>query len=731
MTADVPSPREQEMALWLWACDEAIAAGRLPPPSPGGSANAPLGREELACLQLLDGLRDRRPAPVTVAIPPDASEPGESDFLAVVRLSGLVDPLPLYEVAHRTAPDPLAKPETLADQLVTDGLLTRYQADRLLAGDRNLLLSGRYRVLDQLGAGGMGEVYLCAHAVMKHKVAVKVLPPERAADPAALERFRQEARAVAALDHPHIVRAYDIDSDGPVHYLVMEYVEGRTLHDVIRADGPLPVRTAAGYVAQVAAALQHAHERGLVHRDVKPGNLIVDAAGTVKVLDLGLARFFQAGGEAADGEDAGLVVGTADYMAPEQSLDGPGADTRADIYSLGCTLYFLLTGRAPFQNKSVSQKLLCHQFRKPEPLRKVRPEVPAGLAAVVDRMTAKDPVDRYQTPAEVVAALRPWVDVPPVPTAASRRWGTWAGLAGGLAASIGGLLVLASYFSDNGLPAFARPAVPAATVNYPTNELAGVMARLQALNPRFDGQLGGLVYHTADNALVAPAVKVVDGRVTHLSFCTDAVTDIGPLAALTTLEHLSLRGSSDKSGRLSDLSPLRGLALKTFDCSSNRGVRDFGPLNGMPLEELTFGAAGVTDLSPLRGMRLRKFFGGSSQIADLAPLRGMPLTAVSVRGTRVDDLEPLRGAPLELLRCEGSRIRDLSPVAGAPLRVFTCKGAPVSSLTPLAGCQLSDLEFDYKPDRDADLPNLLRGVKTINGKPAASFWASVRPDPGD
>ena len=716
---DAASPREQELALWLWACDEAIAAGRVAPPRPPGLSDFPLGSDELACLRLLDGLRtrtvsDSSPEPD----PTPTTQADEPDFLTVVRVSGLVDPVPLYEHTHRQAPDPYAPPETVAERMVAAGLLTRYQADRLLAGDRSLVLSGRYCILDRLGAGGMGEVFLCSHLVMKHKVAVKVLPPDRAADPTALERFRREARAVAALDHPNIVRAYDIDSDGPTHYLVMEYVEGRNLHDVVKADGPLDVRRAAGMVAQVAAALQHAHERGLVHRDIKPANLILDAAGTVKVLDLGLARFFQPDGRPADGDDGELVVGTADYMAPEQSFDSPSADTRADIYSLGCTLYYLLTGKAPFQEKSVARKLLCHQFRKPEPLKVVRPDLPAGLVAVVDRMTAKDPVDRYQTPAQVVAALRPWVG-----STTTRRTRHHTLRAAAYTAVAAAIVTAAVYGPEFDSPEPERRVIE--TRPQSSSELEAVIARLRERNPRFDGKVGGFSYTTVENDRVIPPVRIEDGRVIELTLCTDELADVSPLAAMTTLQHLGLRGSEGKQGRLTDLSQLRGLSLKSFDCSSNPGVVDFSPLREMPLESLTFGGARVTDLTPLSGMPLKKVFGGGSKIADLSPLRGLRLTGLSVRGTQVSDLEPIRGMPLELFRCEGSRVRDLSPLTGAPLRVVSCGGAPIESLAPLADSPLVELDFEYKAKRDAGLRDLFGHVKRVNGKPAAQFWASI------
>src|SRR5207247_730125 len=211
-----------------------------------------------------------------------------------------------------------------------------FQAEQFLAGKWRRFTLGKYKVLERLGAGGMGSVYLCEHKLMRRRVAVKVLPTAKAADPASLERFYREARAVAALDHPNIIRAYDVDHEEDLHFLVMEYVDGLSLQDLVRKSGPLAPATAANYIGQAARGLQHAHEvAGLVHRDIKPGNLIVDRGGTVKILDMGLARFFNDQDDMLTQKYDENVLGTADYLAPEQALDSHNVDIRADVYSLG------------------------------------------------------------------------------------------------------------------------------------------------------------------------------------------------------------------------------------------------------------------------------------------------------------------------------------------------------------------------------------------------------------
>src|SRR5262245_57554492 len=354
--------------------------------------------------------------------PPTTAE----QFLDQVGKSGLLDPPRLEEYARqqRAAGALPPTPQGLADALVRDGLLTRFQAEQLLAGrSRNFILSGKYKVLRPLGAGAMGQVFLCEHAVMGRLVAVKLLPSGRAGDPAAVERFHREARAVARLHHPNIVTAHDADRDGNRHFLVMEYVDGHTLDQLVKQTDPLPAARAADYIRQAALGLQHAHEHGLVHRDIKPSNLLVDRDGTVKVLDLGLARFFHDTADDLTRRQEHGPMGTTDYIAPEQAEESHGVDTRADVYALGCTLYHLLTGQVPFPGGTLLQKLRRHQDTEPRPAESLRPDLPGGLVSVLRRMMAKRPEDRYQTPGEVAEALAGWAQPgpPPLLAAAAER----------------------------------------------------------------------------------------------------------------------------------------------------------------------------------------------------------------------------------------------------------------------------------------------------------------------
>jgi serine/threonine protein kinase len=334
-------------------------------------------------------------------------------LLDLVRRSGLVDEAKLSSFLEKTVRASgeavLEDHPRLAELMIQEGLLTRWQADKLLAGKHKGFRLGKYKLLGQIGKGGMSSVYLAEHELMKRRVAVKVLPRNRVNDSSYLERFRLEARAVAKLDDPNIVRAYDIDNEGDVHYIVMEYVDGQDLHQIVAQNGPLDFDAAADYIAQVANGLQHAHEMGLVHRDIKPANCLVDRHGTVKLLDLGLAKLTEDDQASLTMANEENVLGTADYLAPEQALNSHEADHRSDIYSLGCTLYFLLTGGPPFPEGSISERLLKHQTAKPESIFKTRPDAPPSLVDICETMMSKKPDERFQSAGDVAARLKEWL----------------------------------------------------------------------------------------------------------------------------------------------------------------------------------------------------------------------------------------------------------------------------------------------------------------------------------
>jgi serine/threonine protein kinase len=336
------------------------------------------------------------------------------EFLDLVQKSGVVDEkrLDAYLAKLRAADSPPPEPAKVAGFLIRDGILTIFQAERILQGKWRRFAIGKYKVLERLGTGSTASVYLGEHKQVLRRVAIKVLPTASANDPWSRERLYREARALCALDHPNIVRAYDIDQDETLHFLVMEYVDGSSLQEIMEKCGPMAVSRAAHYMRQAALGLQRAYETaGLVHRDIKPADILVDRGGCVKLIDMGAARFFHEDGDFAR-KSAGHMVGTPDYMAPEQALDPWAVDIRADIYSLGATFYFCLTRYTPFQGGTVAQKLIWHQTRPPEPIRLLRPKVPEGLAALIERMMAKDPAQRPHTPQEVADALAQYTAEP-------------------------------------------------------------------------------------------------------------------------------------------------------------------------------------------------------------------------------------------------------------------------------------------------------------------------------
>jgi WD40 repeat protein/serine/threonine protein kinase len=355
--------------------------------------------------------RDGQPLPGKTATRGPAAEPTVT-FVHIPSLRALLDQLRETELLTPAQCSELANlPDgdvrELGRELRRRGWLTPYQVNQAVQGRARQLVIGSYVVQAHLGEGGMGAVFQAQHRKLHRTVALKVLRQGNVEGTGTLDRFLREMRAAAQLSHPNIVRAYDADHDGQTAFLIMEFVAGTDLARQVRQRGPLPVAEACEYIRQAALGLQHVQERGLVHRDIKPSNLLVTPQGVVKILDLGLARFGgkSCGGATSTFTELGQVMGTPDYMAPEQSLDTHGVDIRADLYSLGCTFYHLLTGRPPFAGVSTMQKMVKHQTEKPSPVDSLRAGLPTGVSAVVGTLLAKRPDDRFQTPAEVARAL--------------------------------------------------------------------------------------------------------------------------------------------------------------------------------------------------------------------------------------------------------------------------------------------------------------------------------------
>jgi serine/threonine-protein kinase len=346
-------------------------------------------------------------------------------FLAVIRRVQIFAPEQVDEIERELVPH-FSDPQALAQHLVRIEWLTSYQYEQLFAGEWEMLAIGPYAVLDRLGAGGVSDVYKAWDTTRGRIVALKVLRTHLESKQSAVRQFERELEALPRLNHPNVIRTFEAHRLDSMFYFAMEYIEGQDLARFVRDNGPLSVEHASDYIRQAARGLQHAHQSSLVHRDVKPANLFLinppvrEATGAalqrrgpdplVKIIDWGLARIppppDQANLMAGEDSEYGLLTGTADYVSPEQARDARVVDTRSDIYSLGCTFVYLLTGQPPFPGRTLMQKLTHHQQSPPPELRNVRSDVPEELEHIIHKMMAKDPAERFQIPLLIVSHLR-------------------------------------------------------------------------------------------------------------------------------------------------------------------------------------------------------------------------------------------------------------------------------------------------------------------------------------
>jgi serine/threonine protein kinase/Leucine-rich repeat (LRR) protein len=660
------------------------------------------------------------------------------------------------ESALRDAADRLREigrnpsPETLA----------RMGAERTAASPAPTQL-GPYRLLEKLGQGGMGAVYKALHSHLEKVVALKILASEKIHSEQAVARFEREMKAVGKLDHPHIVRAMDAGQADGVHYLVMEYVSGIDLSEVIRRSGPLPVATACELVRQAAEGLEAAHRRGMVHRDIKPANLMLAkqefGPPVVKVLDLGLALLAEAGAEETEGLTAdGHVMGTIDYMAPEQAGDSHGVDIRADIFSLGATLYALLTGGSIFQDrgfKSIVQKLSALATESAPPLRQRRPDAPAELCAVVARMLSHDPAERYATPAEVVAALEPLTDGADLAALL-----TGAGEAAETNASvIEGDMPLSSPKSatrkDHSVTPSARlarsgrrrrPIIAAATaLGFGGIVLLGlILLSLRTPYGEVVVELGGDV--PADiakqlkievrgdgNLQVADAahgwtIDVEEGKYSvKLAGRVDRVElDKNQIVVSRDRKEI-VRVTLKPADGQDETTPSAAVAAVSREPSSWKPTPEqqafFDSVAKLEPEaqveavrmKLTeenpaFDGEVATTITRNRVVELRFVQDEITTIwpvRALANLEGLYCYGSTIENRRLAELSPLAGMKLKKLHCNGTLVSDLTPLAGTPLEELVVNFTEVSDLTPLEGMQLESLHV--RRTRVTDLSPLL------------------------
>ena len=674
--------------------------------------------------------------------------------------------------------------EELARELVRKKKLTKFQAEEVYRGKGKALVLGNYTILDKIGAGGMGQVFKAEHRRMHRIVAVKMLPTGMMKNPAVVARFEREVTAAAKLNHPNIVTAFDADNANGVHLLIMEYVEGSDLSAWVKKNGPLPVAQAVNYILQTARGLEAAHAEGIVHRDIKPANLLLDKKGVVKILDMGLARLSDEADSVKQAEltNTGTIMGTVDYMAPEQALNTKTADARADIYSLGCSLFYLLTGKATYGGDTLMAKLLAHRDQPIPSIQAIRPEVPEAVEAVFNRMVAKRIEDRYQTMTEVIADLE--------------RLGTHQEQSSNTQSSLGS-------FADSGLSNFLNEIslAPSTPAKRPKGSFdKDWIKKNKRLLLIGGGLLCGLILlaglvvslRTKDGTLIV-TVNEPDAEVQVLSEAGKVeITrkgEKGPISIwvvpgkhqlkvqkdgfvlITKDFEIESRGKKSISAKLVPLEIIpavaeakKSLAFETpgFD----QWMKKIAPLSAekqveavaKKLQELNPGFDGkvthkgvwevtdleflsdnVTDISPVRALPKLKILNcggsnwGTGKLADLSPLKRMPLTQLHFRLTQVTDLSPLKGIPLTGISFSGSKVADLSPLKDMEqLLVLECYSTPVADLSPLKDLKLTRLTCnttqvsDLSPLKDMKLTTLLfDGTKVSDLSPLQGMPLTV------
>jgi eukaryotic-like serine/threonine-protein kinase len=337
---------------------------------------------------------------------PKSAQGAPLDLLPLIKISGIMGDRQLAEIKSKMLQGdyPLDSQE-LAERLVRDRVLTPFQAKRLLSNRPQGLLVGRYIILDRVGSGSMGRVYKAHHAMMDRVVALKIIAPEIASNERVVARFQREMKLVGRLDHPNVVRAFDADQIHRVLYIVMEFVGGTSLGERFKKRGPLSPPEMVDFAAQSALGLAHAHEQGIVHRDVKPSNILLTDDRRVKLLDLGLGVLMEADSAATFATADGIAVGTVDYMSPEQAC-GRDVDGRSDLYSLGCSMYHLMTGELPFTGSSPIERLGKRIGGRPVPITEHLPDLPSNFVRVLDKLLANKPSERFATAAEAAEALQ-------------------------------------------------------------------------------------------------------------------------------------------------------------------------------------------------------------------------------------------------------------------------------------------------------------------------------------
>lgn len=351
---------------------------------------------------------------------PEKRKPASiQEFLGLTVRAGLInenDAKQLSDILLRPSQDERIDVRELADRLVAAGLLTKWQKRNLLRGRWRGFLLDDYCLLEPLGSGGVGVVYLANHLPSDKIVAIKILSNNSLENAIKQKRFEIEGRAASMLQHPNIVEIKELTEHKGQKLIVMEYVRGTNLQEYVAAHGPLSIAMTVDFAIQATEGLKHAHQAGMVHRDIKPLNLLIGIMGELKISDFGLARLLCENSQTLTIQRSGRILGTVDYLAPEQALDAHDVDGRADIYSLGCTIYFMLSGAPPFHSGNLAQRIAMHQSSPPPDLRKIRTDIPDQLLNIINQMLAKDPGQRYSSADDLLKALRSITQTRALPT---------------------------------------------------------------------------------------------------------------------------------------------------------------------------------------------------------------------------------------------------------------------------------------------------------------------------
>ncbi len=636
---------------------------------------------------------------------------------------------------------------------------------------------GRYDVLGEIGGGATGIVLRARDPGLDRIVALKVLPPSMVSNAAARRRFSREARAAAAVCHEHVVTIHAVEDNHRPPFLVMEYINGGSLQDRLKRDGPLGTVEVLRIGAQAALGLAAAHAQGLVHRDVKPANILLEEGmERVKLTDFGLARAVADASETM----SGVILGTPSYMAPEQA-EGRAIDHRADLFALGAVLYACFAGCAPFRAESTLAVLRKVCDSPHQPLRQINPDVPEWLGDVIDRLLSKNPDGRYASANDVaerlthgLALTQQGLTVPREPRfhdanrPKHRRWlaaaAIFAVLAGtGLSEATGitkisqtvirltqpdGTLVIES--ADPGVKVDVGDEELVVTAAG-SNEIrlrpgryelkatrSGKLLKQELVQLERGGrQVVRISHEPANTTSLSVSVDTLRSQlqalnpefngemsptfegseIVALRFVTDHITDLSPLRALHSLRELECMGMQVRPGMLSRLDDLKGLNL-TYLAIDRNPISDLSPLAGMKLTFFSCFGTKVSDLSTLAGMPLRSLRVELTPVADISPLRGSPLADLNLSNTQVRDLEPLRNSRLEHLNISRTKIADISPLKNGSLIHFWADVSEISDLTPIERMPLEALTIENTRVKD------LTPLKTLH-------IAMIRCDPPD